>query len=159
MIVLGIDPGTAITGYGVVKKRESNIDILDYGALTTPSHWSIGERLNYLFEQISSLLDLYNPDVVVMENVFFNKNIKTAISVGQAQGVIILAVKQYGKDIQTLTPLEVKSSIVGYGRASKSQIQYMVKEILRLRDIPKPDDVADALALCISFINKQKGWY
>jgi len=159
MIVLGIDPGTAITGYGVIKKRENSINILDYGALTTPSCWSIGERLNFLFEQISSLLDLYNPDFVVMEEVFFNKNIKTAISIGQAQGVIILAVKQYGKDVLTLTPLEVKSSIVGYGRATKAQIQYMVKEILRLKDIPKPDDVADALALCISFINNKKGWY
>ncbi len=159
MVVLGIDPGTAITGYGILQKREDGINIVDFGALTTPSTWSIGKRLNYLFEQVSFLLDLYDPDVVVMENIFFNKNIKTAISIGQAQGVIILAVQQHQKEIQIVTPLEVKLSIVGYGRATKGQVQYMVKEILRLKEVPKPDDVADALALCISFINKEEGRY
>lgn len=157
MVVIGFDPGTAITGYGILNKGEDGISIIEYGALTTPSSWSIGRRLNYLFDQVSSLLDLYNPDVVVMENIFFNKNIKTAINIGQAQGVIILAAEQHQKEISILTPLEVKLSVVGYGRATKNQIQYMVKEILKLKDIPKPDDVADALALCISYIYKQEG--
>lgn len=157
MIVIGFDPGTAITGYGILNKEDDKIAVIDYGALTTPSDWSIGRRLNYLFDQVSSLLDLYNPDAVVMEEVFFNKNIKTAISIGQAQGVIILAAQQHQKEVSILTPLEVKLSVVGYGRATKDQVQYMVKEVLKLKDIPKPDDVADALALCISYIYKQEG--
>ncbi len=157
MVVIGFDPGTAITGYSILNKGEDGISIIEYGALTTPSSWGIGRRLSYLFDQVSSLLDLYNPDVVVMENIFFNKNIKTAINIGQVQGVIILAAEQHQKEISILTPLEVKLSVVGYGRATKNQIQYMVKEILKLKDIPKPDDVADALALCISYIYKQEG--
>lgn len=119
MVVIGFDPGTAITGYGILNKGEDGISIIEYGALTTPSGWGIGRRLNYLFDQVSSLLDLYNPDVVVMENIFFNKNIKTAINIGQAQGVIILAAEQHQKEISILTPLEVKLSVVGYGRANK----------------------------------------
>ncbi|ACI18395.1 crossover junction endodeoxyribonuclease RuvC [Dictyoglomus thermophilum] len=157
MIVIGFDPGTAITGYGILNKEDDKIAVIEYGALTTPSNWSIGRRLNYLFDQVSSLLDLYNPDAVVMEEVFFNKNIKTAISIGQAQGVIILAAQQHQREVSILTPLEVKLSVVGYGRATKDQVQYMVKEVLKLKDIPKPDDVADALALCISYIYKQEG--
>ncbi len=157
MIVIGFDPGTAITGYGILNKEDDKIAVIEYGALTTPSNWSIGRRLNYLFDQVSSLLDLYNPDAVVMEEVFFNKNIKTAISIGQAQGVIILAAQQHQREVFILTPLEVKLSVVGYGRATKDQVQYMVKEVLKLKDIPKPDDVADALALCISYIYKQEG--
>ncbi|MCX7720372.1 MAG: crossover junction endodeoxyribonuclease RuvC [Dictyoglomus thermophilum] len=157
MIVIGFDPGTAITGYGILNKKDDKIAVIEYGALTTPSNWSIGRRLNYLFDQVSSLLDLYNPDAVVMEEVFFNKNIKTAISIGQAQGVIILAAQQHQREVSILTPLEVKLSVVGYGRATKDQVQYMVKEVLKLKDIPKPDDVADALALCISYIYKQEG--
>lgn len=157
MIVIGFDPGTAITGYGILNKEDDEIAVIEYGALTTPSNWSVGRRLSYLFDQVSSLLDLYNPDAVVMEEIFFNKNIKTAISIGQAQGVIILAAQQHQREVSILTPLEVKLSVVGYGRATKDQVQYMVKEVLKLKDIPKPDDVADALALCISYIYKQEG--
>jgi|UniRef100_A0A7C3SQ99 crossover junction endodeoxyribonuclease RuvC len=152
MKVLGVDPGTAITGFGILNKEEDHIKVVDYGALITPSNWSLGRRLNYLYDQISALLEGYDPDIVVMENIFFNKNVKTAISIGQAQGIILLAAYQHQKEIFMFSPLEVKLSIVGYGRASKNQIQYMVKEILNLKDIPKPDDTADALAIALAYI-------
>ncbi|HOP94777.1 MAG TPA: crossover junction endodeoxyribonuclease RuvC [Dictyoglomaceae bacterium] len=155
MIVLGIDPGTAITGYGIIKKSGDDLLAIDYGAFTTPSSWKVERRLDSLFEQVSSLLDLYRPDTIVIEEIFFNKNVKTAINIGQAQGVLLLAAYQCQRKVVMFTPLEVKLAIVGYGRASKQQIQYLVKEILNLKEIPKPDDVADALALAISYFYTQ----
>ncbi|MGB9856634.1 MAG: crossover junction endodeoxyribonuclease RuvC [Dictyoglomaceae bacterium] len=151
MLILGIDPGTAITGFGLVDFKRDKIRVLEYGCFTTPKEWDVGKRLDYLYQELSNFIERYEPDIIVMEKLFFYKNSKTAINVAQAQGVILLSSYQHGKKIYTFTPLEVKQTIVGYGRATKKQIQIMVKEILGLKEIPKPDDVADALALCICY--------
>ncbi|PMQ02355.1 MAG: crossover junction endodeoxyribonuclease RuvC [Dictyoglomus sp. NZ13-RE01] len=151
MLILGIDPGTATIGYGLVDFNNKKLKIVDYGVLTTPKEWVVEKRLNYVYMEISNILEKYNPDVVVMENVYFYKNTKTAINVAQAQGVIMLSTYQHNIKLQTFTPLEVKQTIVGYGRATKEQMQIMVKELLQLEEIPKPDDAADALALCICY--------
>lgn len=151
MLILGIDPGTATIGYGLINFNMDKINVLEYGCFTTPKNWEVGKRLEHLYQEVSNLLEKYDPNIVVMEKLFFYKNSKTVINVAQAQGVILLSSYQHNKEVYTLTPLEVKQTIVGYGRATKKQVQVMVKEFLRLKDIPRPDDVADALALCICY--------
>lgn len=149
MIILGIDPGTATTGFGIVKKDGSDFVMLDYGIIATNPKDTASKRLEKIYREISLVLKKAKPNLVVIEKLFFFKNLKTALPVAEARGVILLATEKYMVKIIELTPLEVKMGICGYGRAQKQQIQAMVKEILKMEKIPKPDDAADGLALAI----------
>ncbi|MBR5409122.1 MAG: crossover junction endodeoxyribonuclease RuvC [Clostridia bacterium] len=149
MVILGIDPGYAIVGYGVLSYENNRFGILDFGAITTPADMDFFQRLKNIYDDMCFLLDKYRPDAMSIEKLFFNTNQKTAIDVAQARGVILLAAKQHGAGIFEYTPLQVKQSVVGYGRAEKKQVQEMTKSILGLNKVPKPDDTADALALAL----------
>ena len=149
MIILGIDPGLAIVGYGVIECIGNRYKPIDCGCITTDSKILFPNRLKIIYDEMLSLIDKYKPDDVAMEELFFNKNVKTAIKVGQARGVEILAAINKGLDVYEYTPLQIKQSVVGYGRAEKRQVQEMVKLLLNLKEIPKPDDAADALAVAI----------
>ncbi len=149
MIIVGLDPGIAILGYGVIQYKSNNFKVLEYGAITTEPRDSFPSRLKILYDELTAILEKYNPDAVAIEELFFNKNVKTAINVGQARGVQLLAAINKGLDIYEYTPLQVKQGVVGYGRADKKQVQEMVKLLLNLKTVPKPDDVADALAVAI----------
>lgn len=149
MVILGIDPGTAICGYGIVEKENYRFRLVDYGAINTSATMSLEDRLVRIYDGISLLIDRYHPDEMAVEELFFNNNAKTAISVGQARGVILLSGAHKHIPLYEYTPLQVKQGIVGYGRADKKQIQYMVKTMLNMRETPKPDDAADALAIAI----------
>lgn len=153
MIVIGIDPGLALMGYGVVESDGYRFKVHDYGVIETKAHTDDGERLLFLWNGLNALIEKYKPDAVSVEELFFNKNVKTAITVAQARGVALLAVKTNGIPLYEYTPLQAKQAVVGYGRAEKTQIQQMVKTILNLKEIPKPDDAADALAIAITHIN------
>lgn len=149
MLVLGIDPGSAITGYGLVKQTGNKLTAVHYGCIRTSPSLSLEFRLQRIFKEIGELINEYKPDHFAVEELFFNKNVRTALTVGQARGVILLAGAECGLDVYEYTPLQVKQAVVGYGRAEKSQVQFMVKTILGLSETPKPDDVADALAVAI----------
>ena len=156
MIILGIDPGIAIVGYGIIEYKNNKFRVIDYGAVTTPAHMDILRRLELVYKGIDMLIKNYNIDEVGIEELFFNKNVKTAIKVGQARGVEILAAVNKGLNIYEYTPLQIKQATVGYGRAEKHQVQEMVKVLLNLKEIPKPDDVADALAVAICHASSLK---
>lgn len=149
MIILGIDPGTAIMGYGLIEQKGHNLSALDYSCWRTPAHTPLAERLLMLYEQIAPYLRLHTPDHIAVEELFFNRNTTTALAVGHARGVVLLAGAQQGLPIYEYTPLQVKQAVVGYGKAEKNQVQQMVKGLLSLDEIPKPDDTADALAVAI----------
>ncbi len=149
MIIVGIDPGTAITGFGAIKKKDDNLLLIDYGVISTSPKEKAPKRLQTLYQETTRLIKKFKPDFVAIEKLYFFKNLKTAMPVAQALGVILLAIQNYKIKIIELTPLEVKMGVCGYGRADKKQIQKMVKEILALKEIPKPDDAADALAVAI----------
>ncbi|MGN1222135.1 MAG: crossover junction endodeoxyribonuclease RuvC [Christensenellales bacterium] len=150
MIILGIDPGYAIVGFGVIEKIGSNIKVIDYGVITTPKEDNMPKRLNDIYDSLCALIDKYKPDCMALEELFFQNNQKTAIAVAQARGVIELAgMKKIGR-LYEYTPLQIKQALTGVGRAEKKQVQYMVKAILGLNSIPKPDDAADALAVAIT---------
>ena len=149
MIILGIDPGTAICGYGVVEHLGNRFRLLDYGAVRSSNDISTAARLHIIYEGVSQIIEKYQPEQMAVEELFFNKNVKTALVVGQARGVILLAGQMKGLSIYEYTPLQVKQAVVGYGRAEKQQVQFMVKAILNLSEVPKPDDAADALAIAI----------
>lgn len=153
MIVLGIDPGMAILGYGIVEQIGQSLNVVDYGTINTPSSMKTPDRLVAIFNSIEKLMQKYNPDVVAIEELFFNKNVKTALTIGHARGVAVLAVALKGVELHEYTPLQIKQAVVGYGRATKQQVQQMVKMLLNLREIPKPDDAADALAVSICYIH------
>ena len=148
MIILGIDPGTATTGYGVIK-RSKTLKCLGHGVIKTSPSSSMPERLKVLSNELGKLIKKHKPDILAVENVYFFKNLKTALPVSQAKGVILLAAAQKNVKVRELTPLQVKMGITGYGRAEKKQIQKMVQILLNLKGIPKPDDAADALAVAI----------
>lgn len=153
MIILGVDPGYATIGYGVIEKDNRGLRALDYGVIKTPPDEMIAVRLAMIDEAMSAIMAKYKPDCVSVEELFFNTNITTGIKVAHARGVILLnAVKTCGK-LYEYTPLQIKQALTGNGRADKHQMQYMVKMILRLADIPKPDDAADALAAAICHAN------
>ncbi|ACL75700.1 crossover junction endodeoxyribonuclease RuvC [Ruminiclostridium cellulolyticum] len=156
MIIMGIDPGFAITGYGVVKYEGNKFSVLDYNAITTVASMKFSDRLLVLYNELEKLINKFRPDAISIEELFFNKNIKTALTVGHGRGVAVLAAAKSGIDIFEYTPLQVKQSVVGYGRAEKAQVQQMVKAILNLPAIPKPDDVADALAVAICHGNSHR---
>lgn len=149
MIVLGIDPGYAIVGCGIVEHRDNKFKLLEYGAITTEAHTPFNERLEKIYNETDALLKKYNIEAVSMEKLFFNTNQKTAIDVAQARGVLVLAAQKNGVPVFEYTPLQVKQSVVGYGRAEKKQVQEMTRIMLNLDKIPKPDDAADALAMAI----------
>lgn len=156
MIILGIDPGTAITGYGVVHK-DSSLKMIDYGCITTEKQYSTGERLVELEKQLAKVIKKYKPDQIAIEDIFFFKNLKTAIKVSQARGVILVTASRMKIPIYEYTPLQIKQAVTSYGRANKRQVQEMVKMLLGLKEIPRPDDAADALAAsicCAHSINK-----
>ncbi len=149
MRILGIDPGIAIVGFGVVDKNGNRYSTVEYGAITTPAHTPLENRLKTIYDEMTLLFANFRPDAMSVEELFFNSNAKTAIAVGQARGVIILSAVENGVPIYEYTPLQVKQALTGYGRASKMQIQQMMRTMLGLSEIPKPDDVADALAIAV----------
>ena len=156
MIIIGIDPGYAIVGIGVVEYVGNKFRTLEYNAITTPAGRPTVERLKKIYTEMTMYIDKYKPDAVAIEELFFNSNQKTAINVAQARGVLLVAVANKNVPISEYTPLQVKQSVTGYGRADKKQIQSMVKMILGLNVIPKPDDAADALALAICHAHSNK---
>lgn len=150
MRVLGIDPGLATTGWGVVDKDKSKLLMVEYGTIKTPAGQLHEERLVFIHQSLLDLIKKYQPNRTAVEQLFFSKNVKTATKVGEARGVMLLAIAQSGLSIDELTPLQVKQAITSYGRADKQQMQKMVKIILGLKQIPKPDDAADALAIAVT---------
>lgn len=149
MIILGIDPGYAIVGYGIIEKIGNSVTCLDYGVITTDKDDSFPDRLVQMSDALEYLIDKYKPDCLAIEELFFQNNQKTAIAVAQARGVIVLQAKKKIGNLFEYTPLQIKQALTGQGRADKHQVQYMVKAILNLKEIPKPDDAADALAVAI----------
>lgn len=146
---MGIDPGTATTGYGVVAFRVGKLAPLAYGTIETPAKLSLPERLKEIFRQMNGLLELHQPDVVAVEQLFFSRNTTTAFSVGQARGVLLLAAAERGLYVAEYPPQQVKQAVTGEGRADKRQVAFMVRALLGLTEFPKPDDAADALAIAI----------
>ena len=156
MRILGIDPGIAIVGYGVVDKEGNRYKTIAYDAVTTKAHTPLEDRLEKVYNGVCEIIKEYKPDAMSIEELFFNNNAKTALTVGQARGVIILAAVQNHIPVYEYTPLQVKQALTGYGRASKSQIQQMMKSMLGLTEVPKPDDVADALAIAVCHGNSMR---
>lgn len=156
MLVMGIDPGTATTGYGLIRETETGTALVAYGAILTPAGMPMPERLRMLYQELKSLITLHGPDTAAVEKLFFRRNVTTAISVGQARGVALLALAQAGVSVGEYTPPDVKRAVAGYGGADKPQIQQMVRAILNLNEIPKPDDAADALAVAICHLHSMK---
>ncbi len=153
MRVLGIDPGLAITGYGIVEDIGGDeMRPIAYGAITTPAHEPIPERLLQIYESLSALIDRHRPDVMAVERLYFGRNVTTAFLVGQARGVILLCAARYYVPVVEYKPAEIKKTLVGYGSADKQQVQFMVRSLLRLSETPRPDDVADALATAVSHV-------
>lgn len=148
MRVLGIDPGYNIIGYGVIET--DGCKVVDYGVITTPKTMSISERLHTIFQACNELMQTFKPEQVAFEELFFNTNTTTAIPVAEARGVLIVACKQYTNKLFEYTPLQIKQALTGNGRAEKKQVQFMVKSILGLSSVPKPDDAADALAVALT---------
>lgn len=149
MIILGIDPGYATVGYGVVSYNKNKFEPIQYGAVTTPPGVPLSLRLKEIYDDILTLIDTFHPDAIAVEELFFNTNITTGIAVGHARGVILLAAAQRGIEPAEYTPLQVKQSVVGYGRAEKKQVMELTRILLGLDKIPRPDDAADALAIAI----------
>ena len=149
MLVIGFDPGSAITGYGVVNGRGSRLQHVDHGAIRTSSDMAMPARLQVLYDKAARLIEFHNPHAVAIERLYFKQNVSTGINVAQARGVLVLAAAQSGCVVGEFSPTEMKTAVTGYGRADKMQLQEMVKRLLNLPEIPKPDDAADALALAI----------
>jgi len=149
MLILGIDPGTAIMGYGLIEQQANRLKAVAYASWRTPSGLELEERLLKLYESLSGFLSEYRPDVLAVEELFFNRNTTTALSVGQARGIVLLAAAQQRIPVCEYTPLQVKQAVTGYGKADKHQMQHMVRTLLALPEIPRPDDTADALAVAI----------
>lgn len=164
MVILGIDPGYAIIGWGVLEYKNNHFSVVDFGAITTKAGEYFPERLSKIYNELNDIIHKYKPQVMSMEKIFYNSNAKTVIDVSQARGVITLAAYENGLEIAEYTPLQVKQSVVGYGRAEKKQVQEMTRTILGLDKVPKPDDTADALAMAIchghssgSLLSQMKG--
>lgn len=149
MRVLGIDPGYAICGYGVVDAQKSGISPVTFGAITTAAHTAFEDRLNEIYDDVCELVKHYAPDALAVETLFFTSNQKTAVAVAEARGVIVLAARRANVPIYEYSPLQVKQSVVGYGKATKKQVQTMMSRLLKLKSPPKPDDAADALAIAL----------
>jgi crossover junction endodeoxyribonuclease RuvC len=156
MVVMGIDPGTATTGYGLVRDSEIGPQLVAFGAILTPAGARMPERLQTIYRELCQLIALHGPEAAAVEKLFFQRNVSTAMTVGQARGVALLALAEAGLRVGEYTPRDVKQAVAGYGGADKRQIQQMVRAILNLPDIPKPDDAADALAVAICHLNSMK---
>lgn len=157
MLVIGIDPGTATTGYGIIQEEESgDLSLVDYGAILTPPDRPMAWRLLQLYRSLNELIDLHRPDSGAVEKLFFARNVRTALSVGQARGVALLALAQAEIPVSEYTPLEIKQAVAGYGNAEKLQVQQMVRALLRLVEMPQPDDAADALAVAICHLHSSR---
>lgn len=155
MIILGVDPGTASTGYGVINV-ENSPRLIDYGCLKTSSKKDMVQRLRSIYLEIKNIVEKFCPQEIAVEDVFFNRNVKSALSVGQARGVILLAASCQGAKVFNYAPLQVKQAITGYGRASKEQVQHMVKKTLSLSHLPTPDDASDAIAIALCHFYSRK---
>jgi crossover junction endodeoxyribonuclease RuvC len=156
-IALGIDPGTATTGYGLVRlTRDGELVAVSYGVISTSKDSSPPERLEILFDELNKLVKKNKPDTAAVEKLFFSKNVTTALAVGQARGVVMLSLQKAGIEAFEYTPNEVKQAVAGYGSADKKQVQEMVRALLQLDSIPKPDDAADALAIAITHLNTNR---
>jgi crossover junction endodeoxyribonuclease RuvC len=156
-LVLGIDPGTATTGFGLVRELpDGSLQMVDYGVISTPKDELAHHRLKQLYHELQAIIQRHRPESAAVEKLFFQRNISTAIAVGQARGVVMLAIAEAGLDVAEYTPNEVKQAVVGYGSADKKQVQEMVKVLLALPSIPKPDDAADALAIAITHIHTRR---
>ncbi len=149
MKILGIDPGTATTGFGLITKEGQKLSMVDCGVISTPKTMPMPDRLKTLYEDLSELVTSHKPDTMSVEKLFFTNNVTTAMSVSQARGIVLLVAAEHNVEIAEYTPPQVKMSVTGYGQADKKQVQEMVKKILKLPVIPKPDDAADALAIAI----------
>lgn len=149
MRIIGIDPGYAIVGFGIIEYDNGRFKVIDYGAVTTSPDMDFNRRLEIIYDDVSQILDIYKPESLAIEKLYFQNNQKTAIDVAEARGVILLSAVKRRLLIREYTPLEVKKSVTGYGKAVKKQVQEMTKRILRLPKIPKPDDTADALAIAV----------
>lgn len=149
MIILGIDPGIAIVGFGVIRMQGSLLKPVQYGTIRTDAGLRTEARLKQIYDALKQIIHTYKPDVMAVEKLFFNRNVTTAFTVGQARGVILLAAEEARLELAEYTPLQVKQAVVGYGQAEKQQVQEMVRMLLHLKEKPKPDDVADALAIAI----------
>ncbi len=152
-IILGVDPGIADTGYGAIRVEQNKMTCLEYGSIKTSSKLEFVERLEILHNELSKIIDKHNPELISVEQLFFCKNVKTALTVGQARVVIMLTARLKKKPVTEFTPLQVKQAVSTYGKASKMQVQKMVKLLLNLKTIPRPDDAADALAVAICAAN------
>ena len=152
MRIIGIDPGYAIVGYGVIDYIGNKFKIVEYGAITTESNQNMNERFKSIHDDLNTIIERTKPEFLAIEELFFNSNQKTAINVAQARGVLLLSALNHGISVHEYTPLQVKQAVVGYGRAEKKQVQLLVKSILGLEKVPKPDDTADALALSLIHI-------
>lgn len=150
MIILGIDPGLAIVGYGIIECKGNNYKAIDYGAIITDSKLIFPDRLEIIYNELTEIIKRYKPDEIAFEELFYNKNAKTVMKVAQARGVEVLAGINQQIPLYEYTPLQIKQAVVGYGRAEKHQVQEMIKLLLNLKEIPKPDDVADALAVAFT---------
>jgi len=155
MVILGIDPGIATTGYAVIRKVRSGVQPVDWGIIETKKNQQLAGRLQTISEDLERLIKKYRPGLAVVELVYFAKNAKTAINVAQARGVVLLTLRKQKIKILELTPLQVKSGVVGYGAASKQQVQFMIKKLMNLKSTPKPDDAADALSLAYCGLTKK----
>ena len=156
MLAVGIDPGTAITGYGLVRDDQDELSLVTYGVIETPAGIPLHERLLLLYQELTEVLVLHCPQSGAVEKLFFQRNVRTAMSVGQARGVAMLALAQAGLPVAEYSPMEVKQAVAGYGGADKNQVQQMVRALLNLEDIPRPDDAADALAVAICHLHSAR---
>lgn len=155
VIVLGVDPGTAITGFGIVRAEGDRLELVDFGSIRTEAGAAMTHRLRDIHSSINHLIAKHQPDILAVEELFFNRNVTTAIAVGQARGVVLLSAALGGLEVFEFTPPQVKQAVTGYGRADKRQVQAMIKTILGLPEVPKPDDAADALAIAICAANSR----
>lgn len=157
MLVLGIDPGTAITGYGLVREHANgDLEAVHYGVIRTPARTPMPDRLKQLYDEMSALIATYQPDAAAIETLFFGKNVTTAITVAQGRGVVLLALAEAGLTIREYKPAEIKQAIAGYGNADKQQVQEMIRQLLNLDDIPRPDDAADGLGVAITDLSSSR---
>ena len=154
MIVLGLDPGTATTGFGIIEMLNDNLTLLDYGCITTKPNTPLAKRLNQICADIEELIEMWHPDEISMEELFFSKNVKTAIHVSHARGSVMQTLSAHGYIIREYKPSQIKEAVSGYGNADKKQVQKMVRIILGMDHLPKPDDAADALATAICHLNQ-----
>ena len=156
MLVLGIDPGTAITGYGLVHELDDGLSLVECGIVTTPSSQRLPERLQTIYRDLSAVIRKWQPEAAAVEELFFSRNVRTALSVGQARGVALLALVDAGLPIYEYKPLEIKQAVAGYGGADKQQVQEMVRMLLNLDRVPQPDDAADAVAVAVCHIHSAR---